>query len=235
MDTNESNTDYEIPYLEDILESLIPKYEGSQETNFSLSSAHISTTSRSSSSEIISFTGNTGGEVSHQRKSSSTCASQISPSNSCPNSPTPSLDTVFLTKEEQNLQILDLHSCQETKKQNNILSPAWDINKPCEKGYHYDPKPLTSKNTRRLVPNEEKNDQYWTRRMRNNKAARKSREYRRQKEMEVLTTMKFLEEENVRLKYFIDNFAKTNQQLQGEVIHLKHQLAAVNFSQPGPM
>ena len=235
MDTNDSSTDYEIPYFEDILESLIPKYEESQETSFSLSSAHMSTTARSSSSETISFTGITGGEASHQRKFSSTCAGQISPSNSCPNSPTPSLDTVFLTKEEQNLQLLDLHSGQEIKKHIDTLTPAWDISKSCEKGYHYDPKPLTSKNVRRLVPNEEKNDQYWTRRMRNNKAARKSREYRRQKEMEVLTTMKFLEEENVRLKYFINNVAKTNHQLQGEVIQLKQQLAAMNFSHPGPM
>ena len=235
MDINVSITNYEIPYFEDILESLIPKYEESQETSFSLSSAPMSTTPRSSSSETIFFNGNAGGEASHQRKFSSTCAGQISPSNSCPNSPTLSLDTVFLTKEEQNLQLLDLHSSQETKKQIDTLSPSRDINKPCEKGYHYDPKPLASKNTRRLVPNEEKTDQYWTRRMRNNKAARKSREYRRQKEMEVLTTMKFLEEENVRLKYFINNVAKTNHQLQGEVIQLKQQLAVVNFSQPGLM
>ena len=66
--------------------------------------------------------------------------------------------------------------------------------------YKYDPRPLGKKRRRNLVPQDKKTREYWERRQRNNVAARRSREERRNKELETYQKMKFLEKENELLK-----------------------------------
>ena len=106
--------------------------------------------------------------------------------------------------------------------------PTFIGEKSFEKTYVYDPKPLTRKTRRALVPDEQKNQKYWIKRMRNNVAARKSREDRRRKELEVLNTMNALQEENQKMKLFINDIVKANEQLVAEMVRMKHQMALNN-------
>jgi bZIP factor len=50
------------------------------------------------------------------------------------------------------------------------------------------------------VPDEKKDDAYWERRRKNNEAAKRSRDLRRQKEDEIALRATFLEQENLKLK-----------------------------------
>lgn len=102
--------------------------------------------------------------------------------------------------------------------------PTFIGEKSFEKSYVYDPKPLTRKTRRALVPDEQKNQKYWLKRMRNNVAARKSREDRRRKELEVLDTMKNLKDENQSMKNYIETVVKTNEQLMAEMLQMKKRL-----------
>ena len=102
--------------------------------------------------------------------------------------------------------------------------PTFIGEKSFEKTYVYDPKPLTRKTRRALVPDEQKNQKYWMKRMRNNVAARKSREDRRRKELEVLESMKNLKDENQKMKTYIDTVVKANEQLVAEMMQMKHKL-----------
>jgi bZIP factor len=50
------------------------------------------------------------------------------------------------------------------------------------------------------VPADKKDDAYWERRRKNNEAAKRSRDLRRQKEDEIAVRASFLEQENLKLK-----------------------------------
>lgn len=60
-------------------------------------------------------------------------------------------------------------------------------------------KPI-SRRTKRMVPNEAKDERYWEKRKRNNDAARRSRENKRQIELDMRARMVYLEEENSLLR-----------------------------------
>ena len=47
-----------------------------------------------------------------------------------------------------------------------------------DKQYKYNPKPLGRKNNRNFIPEDKKTEEYWQKRIKNNVAARKSREER---------------------------------------------------------
>ncbi|EDO27663.1 predicted protein, partial [Nematostella vectensis] len=66
--------------------------------------------------------------------------------------------------------------------------------------YEYNPLPIGKKARRKFVPDQEKDDRYWARRVKNNVAARRSRDMRRQKEIEISMKWKQLEKENARLR-----------------------------------
>ena len=51
------------------------------------------------------------------------------------------------------------------------------------------------------MPDSSKDEKYWKRRAKNNEAAKRSREAKRQKEDEVLQTVERLEQENTSLRY----------------------------------
>ena len=119
------------------------------------------------------------------------------------------------------MQGVDQHALMHAAQQG---IPTFIGDKNFEKTYIYDPKPLTRKTRRALVPEEQKNQKYWLKRMRNNVAARKSREDRRRKELEVLDTMKALKDENQKMKNYIDTVVKANEQLVADMMRMKHQL-----------
>lgn len=66
--------------------------------------------------------------------------------------------------------------------------------------YVYNPLPITKKADRKFVTQSEKDEKYWERRIKNNVAAKRSRDLRRQKEIEVTGKFKTLENENSLLK-----------------------------------
>ncbi|XP_064904108.1 D site-binding protein, partial [Columba livia] len=62
------------------------------------------------------------------------------------------------------------------------------------------PQPIARKARKVLVPEEQKDAQYWSRRSRNNAAARRSRELRRLKENQLSARAALLERENAALR-----------------------------------
>lgn len=66
--------------------------------------------------------------------------------------------------------------------------------------YVYNPLPISKKADRKFVSTSEKDEKYWERRIKNNVAAKRSRDMRRQKEIEVSEKFKMLERENALLK-----------------------------------
>lgn len=66
--------------------------------------------------------------------------------------------------------------------------------------YVYNPLPITKKAERKFYNQSQKDEKYWERRIKNNVAAKRSRDLRRQKEIEVTEKFKNLERENAHLK-----------------------------------
>ncbi|KAM6958911.1 D site albumin promoter binding protein a [Aplochiton taeniatus] len=62
------------------------------------------------------------------------------------------------------------------------------------------PQPMIKKARKMLVPNEQKDDKYWSRRYKNNEAAKRSRDARRLKENQITVRAAFLERENQALR-----------------------------------
>jgi len=91
-----------------------------------------------------------------------------------------------------------------------------------QRSYKYDPKPLERrKNPRSFVPTDKKTQDYWEKRRKNNVAARKSREDRRKKEIEVLKSVNNLKNDNVKLKLYAQKVMTENQNLKYEIEMLK--------------
>ena len=66
--------------------------------------------------------------------------------------------------------------------------------------YVYNPLPIAKKADRKFVTQSSKDEKYWERRIKNNVAAKRSRDMRRKKEIELSDKFKNLEEENTLLK-----------------------------------
>ena len=83
-----------------------------------------------------------------------------------------------------------------------------------KRGYIYDPKPLVPKSKTSTLPEELKDDDYWTRRQRNNEAAKRSRENRRVKELEMMSLVKNLTNTNTELRNRITELEGRNNLLE---------------------
>lgn len=59
-----------------------------------------------------------------------------------------------------------------------------------------------------LVPDEQKDDKYWSRRYKNNEAAKRSRDARRLKENQISVRAAFLERENAALRQEVADMRK---------------------------
>ncbi|XP_064633684.1 adenylate cyclase, terminal-differentiation specific-like [Lineus longissimus] len=62
----------------------------------------------------------------------------------------------------------------------------------------------SSRRSKRIIPDTEKDDKYWEKRKRNNEAARKSRENKRRQEYDIRSRVTYLEEENAVLRREIE-------------------------------
>ena len=79
----------------------------------------------------------------------------------------------------------------------------------------YNPMPIRRKSSKKHIPHENKDTHYWTQRIKNNVAARRSRESRRRKEIEVMRRCKSLYDENETLR-------RENLHLQDKVLSLEN-------------
>ena len=97
------------------------------------------------------------------------------------------------------------------------------------KSYTYKPAPMVTKSERRFINSEQKDETYWERRKRNNAAAKKSRESRREKEIEVNRRCDLLLKENEGMKFSIMNLQERNQQLENTLTIYKEILVKNNL------
>ena len=86
--------------------------------------------------------------------------------------------------------------------------------------YAYNPVPIEKKADRKFIPDKEKDTAYWQRRTKNNLAAKRSRDMRRKKEMEVNEKFQELKEENARLKAEIQRLQANAMQLERKVSNM---------------
>ncbi|CAB1351171.1 unnamed protein product, partial [Coregonus sp. 'balchen'] len=70
------------------------------------------------------------------------------------------------------------------------------------------PQPMIKKARKMLVPDEQKDDKYWSRRYKNNEAAKRSRDARRLKENQITVRAAFLERENAALRQEVADMRK---------------------------
>ncbi|XP_061830469.1 TEF transcription factor, PAR bZIP family member b isoform X2 [Nerophis lumbriciformis] len=70
------------------------------------------------------------------------------------------------------------------------------------------PQPMIKKAKKVFVPNEQKDDKYWSRRKKNNVAAKRSRDARRLKENQITVRASFLERENAALRQQVGELRK---------------------------
>lgn len=70
------------------------------------------------------------------------------------------------------------------------------------------PQPVSKKAQKMLVPDSQKDEKYWSRRWKNNEAAKRSRDARRLKENQISVRAAFLERENAALRQEVANMRK---------------------------
>merc|ERR1719447_672462 len=79
------------------------------------------------------------------------------------------------------------------------------------------PSPIRTKTKKRAVPDNEKDSTYWERRAKNNLAAKRSRESRRNRDNQVTERTAFLENENINLRNRIN-------EVRSEILDVKEKL-----------
>ncbi|KAJ7389655.1 hypothetical protein OS493_029539 [Desmophyllum pertusum] len=87
--------------------------------------------------------------------------------------------------------------------------------------YVYNPLPITKKADRKFYNQSEKDEKYWERRIKNNVAAKRSRDSRRQKEIEVTEKFKTLEKENSLLKEEVRRLRMKAGELENKLSHFQ--------------
>ena len=81
-----------------------------------------------------------------------------------------------------------------------------------------------------FVPNDMKDDKYWSRRQKNNVAAKRSRDARRIKENQIALRASFLEKENDTLRDEVASVRSENKALQARIEALEKMAAKVSPS-----
>jgi len=101
---------------------------------------------------------------------------------------------------------------------------------PRERAFSIDelrPQPIIRKRKKSYVPPSSKDEKYWDKRIKNNVAARRSREARRLKENQIALRAAFLEKENATLKDEVKKVTSENKKLAAEKEALQQQLKAL--------
>lgn len=76
------------------------------------------------------------------------------------------------------------------------------------------PQPIVRKSRKQLTPDEQKDERYWHKRAKNNFAAKRSRESRRQRENQIVIRANYLEKENASLKKMLKTLEDENKDLR---------------------
>ncbi|XP_050333409.1 hepatic leukemia factor isoform X6 [Bactrocera neohumeralis] len=79
------------------------------------------------------------------------------------------------------------------------------------------PQPMIKKSRKQFVPDELKDDKYWARRRKNNIAAKRSRDARRQKENQIAMRARYLEKENSTLHQEVEQLKQENMDLRARL------------------
>merc|ERR1711862_535788 len=87
------------------------------------------------------------------------------------------------------------------------------------------PQPIIRKRKKSYVPSEAKDGKYWEKRIKNNVAARRSREARRLKENQIALRASYLEQENTKLRQDLEESKFFNTKLIMERDILKQKLS----------
>jgi len=86
------------------------------------------------------------------------------------------------------------------------------------------PQPILRKRKKQHVSDEMKNEQYWQKRIKNNNAARKSREAKRLRENQILLRAQYLEEENAKLREELQVQTTEKEDMKTVILQLNQRL-----------
>ena len=125
------------------------------------------------------------------------------------------LTDLLMSVKRRHKVLVDSYESWSSSEQSDRERPARQRRKP--RTYKYNPKPVLQKGDRSYVPDALKDREYWERRQRNNEAARKSREERRRKELEVLDKMKGLEKMRSDLESKVCELERRNAYLESRL------------------
>ncbi|XP_055703337.1 thyrotroph embryonic factor isoform X8 [Phlebotomus papatasi] len=119
---------------------------------------------------------------------------------------------------------LSLGLSQVTTKRERSPSPSDCVSpdtmnppSPAESNEELKPQPMIKKSRKQFVPEELKDDKYWARRRKNNIAAKRSRDARRQKENQIAMRARYLEKENMSLQQEVDQLRQENLELRSRL------------------
>lgn len=110
----------------------------------------------------------------------------------------------------------EIHSPSSSVSSSNALA-GFDPSKRSFTEDELRPSPIRTKTKKRAVPDSEKDSTYWERRAKNNLAAKRSRESRRNRDNQVTERTAFLENENINLRNRIN-------EVRSEILDVKEKL-----------
>merc|ERR1711917_22661 len=110
----------------------------------------------------------------------------------------------------------EIHSPSSSVSSSNALV-GFDPSKRSFTEEELRPSPIRTKTKKRAVPDNEKDSTYWERRAKNNLAAKRSRESRRNRDNQVTERTAFLENENINLRNRIN-------EVRSEILDVKEKL-----------
>lgn len=119
-------------------------------------------------------------------------------------------------KEEKRKRALELEFSPQELALATVPGMEFD---PRERSFAVDelrPQPIIRKRKKSFVPSEEKDNKYWEKRIKNNVAARRSREARRLKENQIALRTAFLEKQNCQLQATLEDTKSKNLELMAE-------------------
>lgn len=146
-------------------------------------------------------------------------------------------DNDFLYTESKRARIERERAEKRRRFEEALEFDSSDIALATVPGHNFDPKersfdieelrpqPIIRKRKKTLVPEHEKDDKYWEKRLKNNVATKRAREAKRLKENQIALRAAFLEKENKRLKEEMENIKFENSKVAMERDILKQKLA----------
>lgn len=206
--------------------------EEEDESNFMMNATTeamiMNTSSSSSSSSGIKRSLSTDGEEEKSTKSSSKRSKLLKGNNSFlyTESKRARMEREAEEKRRKEQEELDLVFAPEDLSLATVPGTTFD---PKNRAFSTDelkPQPIIRKRKKEYIPSERKDQKYWEKRIKNNVAARRSREARRLKENQIALRAAFLEKENKGLKNLLNKSEAENQNLKDTISFLREKIRA---------